>query len=211
MNPVKPHTIAHQQRHTQPGLGRARVLTATCLLAGLSVTNTLADTTPDWGPTWTSNGELALPTDYHTWVFLGAPLTPHSLNNGKAGFPEFHNVYIHPEAYKAYRKNGQFPEGTILLKELQLTLQGTNADGSRTEASGRGYFPGARNGIDISVKDSQRFKDTNGWGFFNYGHHAPPYAKTAAAAPKKDCAACHIANGDNMVFTQFYAPILNAK
>jgi len=52
---------------------------------------------------------------------------------------------------------GQFPEGTVLLKELQLTMPGTHSDGSRVESSGRGYFPAARNGIDISVKDSKRF------------------------------------------------------
>lgn len=181
------------------------------LLGGTVVTDALAGSTSSWGPKWTKSGELQLPSDYHTWVFLGSPLTPHALNNGKAGFPEYHNVYVHPEAYKAYRKTGQFPEGTILLKELQLTIPGTNEDGSRMEVSGRGYFPGARNGVDISVKDSKRFKDTNGWGFFNYGHHAPPYAKTAAAAPKDACAACHIANANNMVFIKFYAPILEAK
>ncbi|MEN8168408.1 MAG: cytochrome P460 family protein [Pseudomonadota bacterium] len=186
-------------------------LAAAVLFGSLAVSNGFADSGSAWGPEWTSNGELVLPSGYHSWVFLGAPLTPQALNDGQAGFPEFHNVYIHPEAYQGYRKTGRFPEGTILLKELQLTLPGTQDDGSRVEASGRGYFPGVRNGIDISVKDSERFKETNGWGFFNFGHHAPPYAKTAAAAPKEACAACHIANGDDMVFTKFYSQILDAE
>ncbi len=170
-----------------------------------------SNTTPSWGPKWNAKGELVLPSNYHTWVFLGSPLTPHALNDGKAGFPEYHNVYIQPEAFEIYRKTGDFPEGTILLKELQLTMPGTYDDGSRMEASGRGFFPAQLNGIDISVKDSVRFKDTNGWGFFNFGHHAPPYAKTSAALPKDACAACHIANADGMVFIKFYTPILNAK
>ncbi len=171
----------------------------------------LAESVPAWGPKWTVTGELELPKNFHTWVFLGSPLTPNALNDGKAAFPEYHNVYVQPEAYQAYRKTGEFPEGTILLKELQLTVPGSNKDGSRVESSGRGYFPGKLNGIDISVKDNKRFKDTNGWGFFNFGHHAPPYAKTAAAQPKDACAGCHIANATNMVFSKFYAPILNAK
>ena len=191
--------------------GVAAAAIAATVFGGAVVTDTLAGANSSWGPKWTRNGELELPTDYHSWVFLGSPLTPNALNNGQAGFPEFHNVYIHPAAFKAYRKTGQFPEGTVLLKELQLTMPGTQDDGSRVEASGRGYFPAARNGIDISVKDSKRFKDTNGWGFFNFGHHAPPYAKTAAAAPKEACAGCHIANADDMVFKKFYAPILDAK
>lgn len=171
----------------------------------------LAQATPAWGPNWTAQGELILPKGFHEWVFLGSPLTPNALNGGKAGFPEYHNVYVHPEAFKAYRMSGEWPDGTILLKELQLTRPGSAADGSGVEASGRGYFPGALNGIDISVKDSKRFKDTDGWGFFNFGHHAPPYAKTAAAQDKEACAGCHMANATGMVFAKFYAPILGAK
>jgi len=175
-------------------------------------TDAVAESVRGWGPKWTASGELELPKDFRTWVFLGAPLTPNALNDGNAGFPEYHNVYVQPEAYQSYRKTGQFPEGTILVKELQLTLSGTNTDGSRIEPSGRGYFPGTLNGIDISVKDSERFKDTNGWGYFNFGHHAQPYAQTAAAQSKDACAGCHMsANGTNMVFTRFYTPILEAK
>ena len=188
---------------------RPLALAGALVTAGLIGVPTAAETAS--GPEWTSDGQLKLPTGYHEWVFLGSPLTPHALNDGTAGFPEYHNVYIHPDAYAAYRQTGDFPEGTILLKELQLTEAGTFKDGSRTEVSGRGYFPAARNGIDISVKDSKRFGNTKGWGFFNFGHHAPPYAKTAAAAPKEACAACHIANTDNMVFMDFYRPILDAK
>lgn len=163
------------------------------------------------GPQWTDKGELILPTGYHQWVFLGSPLTPNALNGGTAPFPEYHNVYVHPEAFKAYRKTSEWPEGTIMLKELQLTVAATNADGSTVEVSGRGYFPAARNGIDISVKDSQRFKDSNAWGFFNFGHHAPPYEKTAQAQPTAACAGCHIANATNMVFSKYYDPILKAN
>ena len=164
----------------------------------------------DWGPKWTSDGKLQLPKGYREWVYLGSPLTPNALNDGEAGFPEYHNVYIQPQAYKIYKKSGQFPEGTILLKELQLTVKGDEADGSRTEVSGRGYFPGAFNGIDIAVKDSKRFAESRNWGYFNFGHHAPPYAKTAAAAPTESCAQCHIDNATkDMVFTRFYGPLNN--
>ena len=181
-------------------------------IAGLTAGNTAhAASTPEWGPQWTTDDQLKLPQGYHRWIFLGSPLTPHGLNNGKAGFPEFHNVYIQPEAYQAYRSTGLFPEGTILLKELQLTKPGTYPDGSRNEASGRGYFPGKANGIDITVKDSKRFPDTNGWGFFNFGHQAPPYAPTAAVQPKEACAGCHEANATDMVFSEFYKPVLDAK
>ena len=189
----------------------AGVLTAGVMFREDIQTPAHAQSGPAWGPNWTGSGELILPRDYHQWVFLGSPLTPHALNGGKAAFPEYHNVYVQPEAFKAYRRTGEWPEGTIMFKELQLTRPGTNPDGSAVEVSGRGFFPGARNGVDISVKDRNRFKDTDGWGFFNFGHHAPPYAKTATAQPKEACAGCHMANATNMVFSKFYAPILDAK
>ena len=177
----------------------------------VSVLQTAQADKSGWGPRWTADGELLLPKNFHEWVYLGSPLTPHALNGGAAPFPEYHNVYVQPEAYRAYRKNGEWPEGTILLKELQLTRPASFDDGSSVEVSGRGYFPAALNGIDISVKDASRFKDTNGWGFFNFGHHAPPYAKSASALPKDACAGCHIENADNMVFSKFYKPILDAE
>lgn len=164
-----------------------------------------------WGPRWTSKGELVLPQGFRRWTFLGSPLTPNALNGGQAAFPEYHNVYVQPQAFDAYRRTGQWPEGTIMLKELQRVSPAKHPDGSSVEVSGRGYFPAQLNGIDISVKDSKRFTDTNGWGFFNFGHHAPPYAKTAAPAPRESCATCHMANANHMVFTKFYEPILKAK
>lgn len=167
-----------------------------------------AQQTDDWKPKWTTDGKLELPTGYREWVYLGSPLTPNALNGGSAGFPEYHNVYVQPQAFKHYKEKGEFPEGTILLKELQLTVPGDHEDGSRDEVSGRGYFPGEFNGIDIAVKDSTRFKESKNWGYFNFGHHAPPYAETAAAAPVSACAQCHIDNADeDMVFTRFYGPL----
>lgn len=155
-------------------------------------------------PEYTADGALKLPADFEQWVYVGSPLTPNALNGGKANFPEFHNVYIQPGAYREYQRTGVFPEGTIMFKELQLTLKGDRADGSRAEASGRGYFPGALNGADVSVKDSKRFAETNGWGYFDFNHNEPK-AATAQLQPKKMCADCHLAGAKkDMVWTQFY-------
>ncbi len=152
--------------------------------------------------------ETSIPEGFREWVFLGAPLTPNGLNGGQAGFPEFHHVYIEPGAYAHYEETGEFPEGTTIVKELALLKEAGYEDGSRDEASGRGYFAQSFAGIDMMVKDSERFADTNGWGFFNFGHHAPPYADTAAAAPNESCAFCHTESATHdMVFTTFY-PIL---
>jgi hypothetical protein len=101
---------------------------------------------------------------WREWVFVGSPLTPNALNDGHANFPEYHNVYIEPGSYEIYEKTNAFPEGRIMFKELQLSKKPEeNPDGSRTEASGRGYFPCAFNGADVTVKDAKRFAASGGW------------------------------------------------
>jgi hypothetical protein len=158
-------------------------------------------------PQFNESGEMILPPNnmWRDWVYVGSPLTPNALNGGKAGFPEYHNVYIQPWAYEEYKKTNEFPDGTIMFKELQLTLgPADHPDGSQTEPSGRGYFPGAYNGADVSVKDSKRFAATDNWGYFNFNHHEPK-APTAKQQPTDKCGFCHIANEKkDEVWTQFY-------
>jgi hypothetical protein len=171
-----------------------------------------------------ADGAVQVPTGFRKWVFVGAPLTPEGLNDGKyncnadgmnctkSNFPEYHHVYIEQKNVDAYLKTGDFPEGTVIVKELTRVLDPTFSDSSRKEPSGRGYFNGAYNGIDMSIKDSKRFAKTNGWGFFTFGHHPMPYEKTAAEKPVAECAGCHIANAaaTDMTYIKFY-PLLRDK
>src|SRR5262249_58503368 len=107
-------------------------------LVTLSPSTSNAQTSSCYPPKYTASGDLILPENFHEWVYVGSPLTPNALNGGKAGFPEYHNVYIEPCSYQTYKKTNVFPEGTIFFKELQLTLPAENADGSRMEPSGKG-------------------------------------------------------------------------
>ena len=55
---------------------------------------------------------------------MGGPITPNSLNGGEAPFPEFHDVYIERENLLYYQHHGNFPDGTVLVKELVLDPKG---------------------------------------------------------------------------------------
>jgi hypothetical protein len=166
-------------------------------------------------PEYTASGDLILPKNWREWVFVGDPFTPIAFNGGKkchepvtpadqpcTGFPEYHNVYIEPGSYHIYQITNQFPDQTIIFKELQLTLPAQNPDGSRMEASGRGYFPGAFNGADVTVKDTRRFANSGGWGYFNFNHHEPK----AQTSKVTDCGySCHLSGAKkDEVWTQFY-------
>jgi hypothetical protein len=189
----------------------ASLTMAGILVAAAHVTRSTADDTPTadrYLPEYNSAGELLLPKNFHEWIFVGSPLTPNALNDGKANFPEYHNVYIEPGSYRIYQKTGVFPEGTIFFKELQLTQPAENPDGSRTEPSGRGFFPAGFNGADVTVKDSKRYAGTGGWGYFNFNHHEPK-AATAKVKAEGECAFCHEASAKkDEVWTQFY-PLLD--
>jgi hypothetical protein len=190
---------------------RPAALAALVAVGGLALQEARAQMTLSEGAVITGGNTTTIPEGFREWVFIGAPLTPHGLNNGAAGFPEFHHVYIEPQAFRTYLSTGAFPEGTTIVKELVLLKEGHHPDGSRDEASGRGYFADRFAGIDMMVKDTAKFAGTNGWGFFNFGHHEPPYADSAEALPQDACAFCHEANAtDDMVFTTFY-PILGRE
>jgi hypothetical protein len=188
---------------------------ATSIASGVIVTTVFAQssssaqtTSSCYPPKYTASGDLILPENFHEWIYVGSPLTPNALNDGKANFPEYHNVYIEPCSYGKYKTTNVFPEGTIFFKELQLTLPQQNPDGSRTEPSGRGFFPGPWNGADVTVKDTKRYADTGGWGYYNFNHHEPK-APTATLKPKSECAFCHMASAKkDEVWTQFY-PLLD--
>src|SRR4029450_10526879 len=84
-----------------------------------------AETQQQSAAVFDADGKLKLPTGFRKWVFVGAPLTPNGLNNGKAGFPEYHHLYVEQKNVDAYLKTGSFPEGTVFVKELTRVLNPT--------------------------------------------------------------------------------------
>lgn len=149
------------------------------------------------------DGQLERPVGFREWVYVGTPVTPNDMNNGKAAFPEFHNVYIDPESWAHWKAKGEFREGTILIKELVSV-------GSKAAVSGNGYFMGDFVGLEATIKSKKHFPTEPGnWAYYSFS--TPDHktlTKTATAFPTASCNSCHdAAAGDDFVFTQYY-PIL---
>jgi hypothetical protein len=150
-------------------------------------------------PRYTAEGELIRPEGYREWKFVGA-------NYGMGyteGSPEtaanatFHNIYIAPKAYAAFRKTGLFPDKTMLV--MEVVRPGTNASINR-----RGVFQDQFVGIEVALKDEKRFPEK--WAYFNFIDRKNDTQFTQAKAfPKESCWKCHNEHGasDN-VFVQFY-------
>src|SRR5260370_37434375 len=72
----------------------------------LLTTNPVAAQAQQSAVVFNADGTMQLPTGFRKWVFVGAPLTPEGLNDGKyncnaggtnctrSNFPEYHHVYI---------------------------------------------------------------------------------------------------------------------
>lgn len=151
------------------------------------------------------NGELERPSGYREWIYVGTPITPDDMNNGKANFPEFHSVYIDPESWDHWKKTGEFRDGTMLVKEM-------NKVGSKSASSGQGYFMGRFMGLEATIKSKKEFPNEPGnWAYFSFStadHKS--LKKTAKAELAANCNACHESSAkDDFVFTQYY-PVLEA-
>ena len=145
---------------------------------------------------------LILPSDYRTWVFVGASVTPNEMNDGQAAFPEFHTIYMDPSSYKVFRNTGEFPEGTVMVKETLMV-------GGKKAPSGNGYFMGDFVLLAAGVKDTKRFgRERAGWGFFVFGTPTEPQPKSEVF-PAAKCNDCHAAAAQERVFIQYY-PVLRA-
>ena len=152
-------------------------------------------------PTYTADGDLILPEDYRTWIFVGASLGL-SYSEGAAereGPGTFTNVYIQPQAYRYFMATGEFPEGTMLPMDIYRP-------GSRESINQAGYFEKDFLGMEVAVKDSQRYEE--GWAYLSFRDRSGGLRESASAFPKDRCSDCHAEHAatDN-VFTQFY-PVL---
>jgi hypothetical protein len=153
------------------------------------------------------NGQLERPTGFREWIYVGTPVTPNDMNDGKAAFPEHHNVYIDPASWAHWKKTGEFRDGTILVKELVSV-------GSKAAVSGNGYFQGDFIGLEATIKSTKYFPDEPGnWAYFSFtSPDLQTLATTAEAFPTTSCNACHSgAAADDWVFTQYYPVLRSAK
>ena len=157
------------------------------------------------GPQYAPNGQLLAPVGYETWVFAGSnlglaykPDTPAMTpaEGARAGTPEFHNVYINPEAYARFRTAREFPDGTVLVMEKFAA-----AERDTKGVLAKGSFNGDRLGMEVAVKNSRRPDGRpTPWAYYDFPGTAP-----ATAFPDTVCETCHKqhASMDN-VWVQFY-------
>lgn len=149
-----------------------------------------------------SKGGMHIPADYRTtYEALGTWAV--AAEKG-AGSKEMHVVYASPGTIAAYRKDGQYPDGTVLVKEVYKTETKPMTTGTVSSA-------GTLVGWFLMVKDDVgRFPQNKlwgeewGWAWFD----AKDPMTTTSTDYKKDCLACHVpAKDSDWVYSEGYPPL----
>ena len=153
-----------------------------------------------------ANGNLRVPAHYRTsYQFLGSWAIAADKGQGSKGL---HIVYASPGTIAAYRNTGQFPDGSVLVKEVYQTVTQPMATGTVSDAQKlQGWF--------VMVKESKNIHPNNklwgdgwAWSWFDAGNPT----KTTSADYKLNCLPCHVpAQATDWVYVGGYPPLHHSQ
>jgi hypothetical protein len=155
------------------------------------------------GGTWAvaqsaATDTMAVPPDYRDWVFLTSSLDLNYSSAAEPGPNQMHmldNVFVNPDAYKAFLKAGSWPDRTVLVKENR------NAESAGTLSKSGRFQTGVMN-LEIHVKDARY---PGSWAFFVSSGKAAGRLMPQTA----NCYSCHQDHGAaDTTFVQFYPTLL---
>lgn len=155
-------------------------------------------TTPAQAPHVDAAGNMRIPDNYRTtYEYLGS----WSVAGDEKGAKELHTVYASPGTAEAYRATGKFPDGSILVKEVQGTATAVMTTGTVSRVENlKGWF--------MMVKDSKNSHPDNklwgnGWGWSWFDADNP--TKTTSKEFRADCLGCHIpASASDWIYVSGY-------
>ena len=146
-----------------------------------------------------AQGNLHVPDAYRTtYQLLGSWAI--AADQGQ-GSKELHVVYASPGTIDAYRKDGHFPDNTVLVKEVyqSATAQMTTGSVSRADTL-KGWF--------VMAKDNNGRHPGNalwgdGWGWSWFDAANP--TKTTSTDYRLNCKSCHVpAQATDWVYVDGY-------
>lgn len=142
-------------------------------------------------------GEIQLPQNFRLqWTHLGSWVVA----DEKAPGYGFHDVYTQPDAAQGYLAKGEFPDGSVLVKEIRKV-------GTGPLTTGHGQWATDTVMWFVMVKDAkQRFDNAHwaeGWGWALYQADDP--GKNVSASFAETCQGCHLpAKDTDWVFVDGY-------
>jgi hypothetical protein len=174
------------------------VLISAVLLVSVLALNQTATAPSASGPQYTSDGQLKLPERYREWVYLSTGFDmSYSASAIQMDHHMFDNVFVNPEAYKAFLETGTWPDKAMLV------LESRKAKGKGSINQNGNFQSTDVMGVEVHVKDEARFPGK--WAFFAFDD-----GKTASMIPTgATCYSCHAAHAAvDTTFVQFYPTLL---
>jgi Cytochrome P460 len=147
-------------------------------------------------------GNLHVPHAYRTtYQFLGSWAVAAGQGQGSK---ELHVVYASPGTIAAYRKDGRFPDGVVLVKEVFEATTDRFTTGTVSYAKAlKGWFVMVKGGDD-RYAGNRLWGDGWGWSWFD----ADNPSKTTSTDYRKDCLSCHVpARATDWVYVDGYPPL----
>ena len=155
-------------------------------------------------------GAISLPEGFRSdWTFLGTwSIAEKDVESSSAasghGAAGLHNVYTQPGVAEYFRRNGSFPDGAVIVKELLKAVTATMTTGTVSRGNEvEGWF--------IMIQDTEgRFSSNplwgDGWGWALFNADQPD--KPVTQNYKTECVGCHIpARKDDWIYLAGY-PVL---
>jgi len=149
-----------------------------------------------------AQGNLRVPEDYRSaYQFLGAWAI--AADQGK-GSQQLHVVYASPGTIAAYRKDGRFTDGSVLVKEVFEATTEPMKTGTVSHAQTlKGWFVMVRDSKDTHP-GNKLWGDGWGWSWFDAGNPI----KTTSTDYKANCLGCHVpAQATEWIYVNGYPPL----
>jgi hypothetical protein len=144
-------------------------------------------------------GNLSVPSDYaNRYEYMGTWAV--AANEG-SGSKEMHVVFASPGAIAAFRKDGHFQDGAVLVKEVREAATGSMTTGTVSHPTKlKGWF--------VAIRDSHNLHPGNklwgdGWGWSWFDADKPLH--TTSTDYRADCKGCHVpAEATDWMYTSGY-------
>jgi hypothetical protein len=146
-----------------------------------------------------AGGNLRVPQDYRTtYQLLGSWAI--AADEGR-GSKEVHTVLASPGSIEAFRKDGHFPDGTVLVKEVFKTATKELTTGTVSRADQlKGWFVMVRDSAG-SHPGNDLWGDGWGWSWFD----AADPSKSKSTNYMFECKSCHVpAQASDWVYVDGY-------
>src|SRR5215470_5258499 len=180
--------------------GILAIVAATIAIVGYCATKATAAADPSSAATVVdATGKLRVPQDYRTtYQSLGSWAI--AADEGR-GSKEVHVVLASPGSIEAYRKDGHFPDGTVLVKEVFKAATKELTTGTVSSADQlKGWFVMVR---DSAGRHSGNALWGDGWGWSWFDAADP--SKSKSANYMFECKSCHVpAQASDWVYVDGY-------